>query len=71
MAAFSTSSSFDEAEGRKHTNAQMDKFIKEKGNPSIIYNKIVKVGKPWKCIMEMGGLRTLILIRKRICKKWV
>ncbi|MFN8396793.1 MAG: universal stress protein [Bacteroidia bacterium] len=45
-------SSFDEAEGRKHTNAQMDKFIKEKGNPSIIYNKIVKVGKPWKCIIE-------------------
>lgn len=45
-------SSFDEAEERKHVNAQMDKFIKEKGNADIIYNKIIKVGKPWKCIID-------------------
>jgi nucleotide-binding universal stress UspA family protein len=45
-------SSFDETEARKQTNAAMDKFIKEKGDPSIIYNKIIKVGKPWKCITE-------------------
>lgn len=45
-------SSFDEAKERKHVNAQMDKLIKEKGNADIIYNKIIKVGKPWKCIID-------------------
>jgi nucleotide-binding universal stress UspA family protein len=46
-------SSFDEAEERKHANAQLDKFIKDKGNADIIYNKIIKVGgKPWKAIIE-------------------
>lgn len=45
-------SSFDEAEARKQTTAAMDKFIKEKGDPSIIYNKMIKIGKPWKCITE-------------------
>jgi nucleotide-binding universal stress UspA family protein len=45
-------SSFDEAEARKKTNAAMDKFIKEKGDSNIVYNKIIKVGKPWKGIIE-------------------
>lgn len=45
-------SSYDEVEARKTTNAAMDKFIKEKGAADIVYNKIIKVGKPWKCIIE-------------------
>ncbi len=45
-------SSFDEADARKKTNLAMDKFIKDHGDASIVYNKIIKVGKPWKCIIE-------------------
>lgn len=45
-------SSFDEADARKQTNLMMDKFIKEKGNPDIVYNKMVKIGKPWKGVIE-------------------
>jgi nucleotide-binding universal stress UspA family protein len=55
-------SSFDEAEERKHINAQMDKFINEKGDPSIIYNKMIKVGKPWKCIIEAAHELTANII---------
>jgi nucleotide-binding universal stress UspA family protein len=55
-------SSFDEAEARKHTNAELDKFIKAKGDPNIIYNKIIKVGKPWKCIIEAAQELTANII---------
>ncbi|MFM2376892.1 MAG: hypothetical protein RLZZ165_1989 [Bacteroidota bacterium] len=48
-------SSFDEAEERKHINLQMDKFIAEKGNPHIVHHKIIKVGKPWKAIIEAAN----------------
>ncbi len=55
-------SSFDEADARKKTLAAMDKFIKEKGDPSIVYNKIIKVGKPWKCITEAATELTANII---------
>ncbi len=48
-------SSFDETEARKQTNSMMDKFIKENGDPDIIYNKIVKIGKPWKGVIEAAN----------------
>jgi nucleotide-binding universal stress UspA family protein len=51
-AALRLFSKFDEADARKEVNAVLDKFIKEKSDPSIVYNKLIKSGKPWKAIIE-------------------
>jgi len=45
-------SGFDEQAARKKALQMMDEFIKAYGDDSIVYNKIIKVGKPWKTIVD-------------------
>ena len=49
-------SSFDEGEARKKVNQMMDNFIKEHGDDAIIFNKMIKLGKPYRKILEAANM---------------
>ncbi|MEM6268489.1 MAG: universal stress protein [Bacteroidota bacterium] len=49
---FKMFSSFDEQGARKEASAMLDRFIATHGDPSLTYHKVIKVGKPFKQIVQ-------------------
>jgi nucleotide-binding universal stress UspA family protein len=45
-------SGFDEESARKKALQMIDEYIRVNGDPSILFNKVIKTGKPWKTIIE-------------------
>ena len=48
-------SNFDEAGARKKANAMMDEFIKKHGDDNVVFNKMIKIGKPYVKILEAAN----------------
>ena len=49
---FKMFSNFDETGARKEATAMLDRFIAAHGDPSLTYHKVIKVGKPFKQIVQ-------------------
>lgn len=45
-------SGFDEEAARRKALQMMDDYIRANGDDSIIFNKVIKTGKPWKTIID-------------------
>lgn len=45
-------SGFDEESARKKALQMIDEYIRVNGDPSILFNKVIKTGKPWKTIID-------------------
>jgi nucleotide-binding universal stress UspA family protein len=47
--------SFDEEGARKEANAMLDRFISSHGDPAVTCHKLIKVGKPYKTIVDAAS----------------